>query len=190
MSTVYCLVKNDSQAIRIANRLKNSGFSPNDISILSPDRGGVRDLAHQDSTKAPEGAATGAGTGAVLGGALGWLVGVGSLAIPGVGPLIAAGPILAALSGAALGGTAGGITGGLIGLGIPEYEAQQYEGKLREGNILLSVHADDSDEASRIRQIMNEEQAESISTGSEASVPAGSNRGRTATATTTSGDRC
>ena len=103
--------------------------------------------------------------------ALGWLVGVGSLAIPGVGPLIAAGPILAALSGAALGGVAGGLTGALVGLGIPEYEAQQYEGKLREGNLLLSVHADDSDEASRIRQIMNDEQAESISTGSEASVP-------------------
>jgi hypothetical protein len=173
MSTVYCLVRSDTQAIRIANRLKTSGFSPSDISILSPDRGGARDLAHQDSTKAPEAAIAGAGTGAILGGALGWLVGVGSLAIPGVGPLIAAGPILAALSGMALGGAAGGLTGALVGLGIPEYEAQQYEGKLREGNLLLSVHAEDSDEASRIRQIMTEEKAESISTGSEASVPAG-----------------
>jgi hypothetical protein len=173
MSTVYCLVRSDTQAIRIANRLKTSGFSPSDISILSPDRGGARDLAHQDSTKAPEAAIAGAGTGAILGGALGWLVGVGSLAIPGVGPLIAAGPILAALSGIALGGAAGGLTGALVGLGIPEYEAQQYEGKLREGNLLLSVHAEDSDEASRIRQIMTEEKAESISTGSEASVPAG-----------------
>jgi hypothetical protein len=173
MSTVYCLVRSDTQAIRIANRLKTSGFSPSDISILSPDRGGARDLAHQDSTKAPEAAIAGAGTGAILGGALGWLVGVGSLAIPGVGPLIAAGPILAALSGIALGGAAGGLTGALVGLGIPEYEAQQYEGKLREGNLLLSVHAEDSDEASRIHQIMTEEKAESISTGSEASVPAG-----------------
>jgi len=108
MSTVYGLVKNDAQAIRIANRLKNSGFSPNDISILSSDRGGVRDLGHENATKAPEGAVTGAAAGSILGGALGWLVGVGSLAIPGVGPLIAAGPILAALSGMALGGTAGG----------------------------------------------------------------------------------
>ena len=171
MSTVYGLVKSDAQAIRIANRLKNSGFSPNDISILSADRGGVRDLAHEDSTKAPEGAVTGAAAGSILGGALGWLVGVGSLAIPGVGPLIAAGPILAALSGMALGGAAGGLTGALVGLGIPEYEAQQYEGKLREGHILMSVHVDDSDEAARVRQILNEEKAESISTGSEAAVP-------------------
>jgi hypothetical protein len=188
MSTVYGLVKNDAQAIRIANRLKNSGFSPNDISILSSDRGGVRDLGHENSTKAPEGAVTGAAAGSILGGALGWLVGVGSLAIPGVGPFIAAGPILAALSGMALGGTAGGLTGALVGLGIPEYEAQQYEGKLREGNILLSVHVDDSDEASRVRQILTEEKAESISTGSVAAVPSGASR--SGTTTTTTGDRC
>ncbi len=168
---VYCLTKSDAQAVRIANRLKSSGFSASDISILTPDRGGVRDLGHENSTKAPEGAATGAGTGALLGGALGWMAGIGALAIPGVGPLIAAGPILATLSGLALGGTLGGVSGALVGMGIPEYEAQQFEGKLREGNILMCVHAKDSDEAAKARKVFTEEKAESISTGSEAAVP-------------------
>jgi hypothetical protein len=170
-SAVYGLAKTDAQAVRIATRLKAAGFTPSDISILAPDRAGMRDLATDNSTKAPEGAATGAGTGAILGGALGWLAGVGALAIPGLGPLIAAGPILAALSGAAVGGTVGGLTGALVGMGIPEYEAKQYESKLREGNILMSVHVDDSEEAGLVRQIMTEEKAEDISTGSEASVP-------------------
>jgi hypothetical protein len=170
-SVVYCIANSDAQAVRIANRLRKSGFSASDISVLAPDRSGVRDLGHQNSTKAPEGAAAGAGTGALLGGALGWLAGIGALAIPGVGPLIAAGPILATLSGAALGGTMGGLAGALAGAGIPEFEAQQFEGRLREGNILISIHAEDSDEASRIRQILNEEKAENITTGSEASVP-------------------
>jgi hypothetical protein len=165
---VYCLAKTDAQAVRIANRLKTSGFSPSDISILTPDRGGVREVGHENSTKSPEGAAAGAGTGALLGGALGWMAGVGALAIPGVGPLIAAGPILATLTGLAVGGTVGGVSGGLIGLGIPEYEAKQYEGKLREGHILLCVHAQDSNEAAKARKILTEEKAESISTGSEA----------------------
>lgn len=168
---VYCICRSEAQAVRIANRLYNSGFSANDISMLHPDKSGTRDIGHTNSTKAPEGAAAGAGTGALLGGALGWAVGIGALAIPGVGPLIAAGPILTALSGAAAGGTLGGVTGALVGTGIPEYEAQQYEGKLREGNILLSVHADDSGEAARVREILTEEKADNISTGSEASVP-------------------
>jgi hypothetical protein len=172
MSTcVYALAKTDAQAIRIANRLRTAGFTEGDISLLAPDRGGMRDLGHQNSTKAPEGAAAGASAGALFGGALGWLAGIGALAIPGVGPLIAAGPILATLSGAALGTAAGGMTGALAGLGIPEYEAQAYEGKLREGNILMCVHADNSDEAAEVRRIYGEEQAESISTGSEAAVP-------------------
>lgn len=168
---VYCIAKTDAQAIGIANRLRTAGFSESDISLLAPDRGGLRDMGHQDSTKAPEGAVAGAGTGALLGGALGWLVGVGALAIPGVGPLIAAGPILAALSGAALGTAAGGMTGALVGLGIPEYEAQAYEGKLRQGNILIATHVENSEEAGVVRTIYSEEKAESISTGSEASVP-------------------
>ena len=167
---VYCLTKSDAHAVRIANRLKTAGFTASDISILTPDRGGVRDVGHENSTKAPEGAATGAGTGALLGGALGWMAGIGALAIPGVGPLIAAGPILGALSGLAVGGTVGGMTGALVGMGIPEYEAQQFEGKLREGNILMCVHANNSDEAAEARKVFTDEKAESISTGSEASV--------------------
>jgi len=169
---VYGLAKSDAQAIRIANRLRENGFGPDDISILAPDGSGVRDLAHVNSTKAPEGAVAGAGTGALLGGALGWAAGIGALAIPGVGPLIAAGPILATLTGLAVGGTVGGLSGALVGLGIPEYEAQQYEGKLREGNVLMCVHAGDSEEAARARKVLTEEKAESISTGSEAAVPA------------------
>lgn len=171
-TSVYCLTKTDAHAVRIANRLKTSGFSPNDISILTPDRGGVRELGVENSTKVPEGAATGAGTGALLGGALGWMAGIGALAIPGVGPLIAAGPILGALTGLAVGGTVGGVSGALIGMGIPEYEAQQYESKLKEGNILMCVHASDSDEAARAREIFTEEKAESISTGSASAVAA------------------
>jgi len=167
---VYAIATSDAQAVRIGNRLRAAGFTPSDISVLTPDRG-ARDLGHQVSTKAPEGATAGAGAGAILGGALGWLAGIGALAIPGVGPLIAAGPILGALTGAAVGGAAGGLTGALAGLGIPEYEAQVYEGKLREGNTLLCVHVEDSEEASLARQILSEEKAESISTGTEASVP-------------------
>ncbi len=168
---VYCIAKNDGQAIRIAGRLRNIGIAPGDISILAPDPAATRDLAHENSTKAPEGAATGASAGALLGGALGWLAGIGSLAIPGVGPLIAAGPILGALSGMAVGGTIGGVGGALAGLGIPEYEAQQYEGKLRKGGILICVHTDNSDEQQRVRDILSAENAQDISTGSEAAVP-------------------
>jgi hypothetical protein len=170
-SCVYGIANSDAQAVRIATRLRASGFTPNDISVLAPDRSGLRDLGHENATKAPEGAVTGAGTGAILGGALGWLAGIGALAIPGLGPLIAAGPILATLSGAAVIGAAGGLTGALIGLGIPEFEAKQYDSKLRQGNILLSVHTDDAEEAKLVRQIMTEEKAEDISTGVEAAVP-------------------
>ncbi len=171
MSSVYCLVTTHAQATRIADRLRSSGFSADDISDLFPDDRGTRDFAHQNSTKTPEGAAIGAGTGALLGGALGWMAGIGALAIPGVGPLIAAGPILGLLAGAATGGAAGGLAGALVGMGIPEYEAQRYEGKLREGNILIAVHAHDSQEAARARQIFTDEKADAISTGSEAAVP-------------------
>lgn len=167
---VYCTAKSGSHAAQIANRLRQSGFAPGDISMLAPDKASGRELGVQANSKAPEGAATGAGTGAILGGAVGWLVGIGSLAIPGVGPFIAAGPILAALSGVAVGGAVGGITGGLVGAGIPEFEAQQFESRLREGHILLSVHVDNSDEAARARGILSDEHAEHITSGSEASV--------------------
>lgn len=168
---VYCIARNDSQAIRIATGLRSAGIDPGDISIIAPDPTSHRDLVHENATKAPEGAATGASAGALLGGALGWLAGIGSLALPGLGPLIAAGPILGALSGLAVGGTLGGIGGALVGLGIPEYEAQQYEGKLKSGRILMCVHAEDYSDESRIRDVLSRERAEDISTGSEAAVP-------------------
>jgi hypothetical protein len=169
--SVFGIAKSESQAIAIADNLKAAGFSNNDISVLFPDKQGSKDFAHEQHTKAPEGAATGAGTGAVLGGALGWMVGIGALAIPGVGPFIAAGPIMAALAGAAGGAAAGGLTGALIGMGIPEYEAKRYEGKVKDGNILLSVHTEDSRELDRAKKILEDGGAVDISYTDEASVP-------------------
>jgi hypothetical protein len=167
---VFCIARSEAQAISIVDRLKAAGFSSNDISVLFPDKAGTKDFAHEQHTKAPEGAATGAGTGGVLGGALGWLVGIGALAIPGLGPFIAAGPIMAALSGAAAGAALGGLTGALIGMGIPEYEAKRYEGKVKEGNVLISVHAEDSTERNRAKTIFEEAGAEDISYTEEAHV--------------------
>jgi hypothetical protein len=169
-ASVICIASSEPQAITIVDRLKAAGFSNNDISVLFPDKTGTKDFAHEQHTKAPEGATTGGITGGVLGGALGWLAGIGALAIPGVGPFIAAGPIMAALGGAAVGGTVGGITGALIGLGIPEYEAKRYEGKIREGNILISVHSDDSDETREAKEIFKQAGAKDISSTGEASV--------------------
>jgi hypothetical protein len=168
--SVFCLARTETQAIRIVDQLKAAGFSHSDISVLFPDKTGTRDFAHEQHTKAPEGAATGAGTGGVLGGALGWLVGIGALAIPGLGPFIAAGPIMAALSGAAAGAALGGLTGALIGLGIPEYEAKRYEGKVKEGNLLISVHTEDSTERARARRIFEQEGASDIADTAEAHV--------------------
>lgn len=169
---VFGIAANVTQAERIADQLKAAGFSGDDISVLFPDKEGSRDFAHEQHTKAPEGAATGAGTGGVLGGALGWLVGIGSLAIPGVGPFIAAGPIMAALAGVAIGAAAGGLTGALVGLGIPEYEAKQYEGKIMKGNILISVHTEDSNEVESAKDIFKREGAEDIAYTGETSVNA------------------
>jgi len=142
--------------------LKDAGFRNTDISVLFPEGGGTKDFAVEKETKAPEGAATGAGSGAVIGGALGWLMGIGLLAIPGLGPFIAAGPIMAALAGAGAGGLVGGIAGALIGMGIPEYEANRYEGRIKEGGILLSVHADDSDWKNKAKDILERTGAEDI----------------------------
>ena len=164
---VIGIVKNEMQAERILDDLRSSGFSPNDISVLFPDKSGTRDFAHEKGTKMPEGAATGATTGGLLGGTIGWLAGIGALAIPGLGPFVAAGPIMAALGGAAAGATAGGVTGALIGLGIPEFEAKQYEGKLREGNLLVSVHTEDSEERKRAKKIFDGNGAEEFGTKSE-----------------------
>ena len=168
---VFCTAKDATQAETIVSDLKNTGFSNNDISVLFPDKRGTRDFAHEQHTKAPEGAATGAGAGGLLGGALGWLAGIGALAIPGVGPLIAAGPIMAALGGAAVGAAVGGVSGALAGYGIPEYEAKRYEGKVRDGNFLISVHTDDSDQAKRAKELFERDGAEDISSTGEASAP-------------------
>ena len=168
---VFCLSDSEAQAQSIVTQLKNAGFSNNDISVLFPDKSGTKDFAHEQHTKAPEGAATGAGTGGALGGALGWLVGIGALAIPGVGPFIAAGPIVAALAGAGVGAAVGGLTGALVGMGIPEYEAKRYEGKIKEGNVLISVHSENSDEVTRAKDIFERTGAHDISSTGEESVP-------------------
>jgi hypothetical protein len=166
---VYGIATSEAQAARIARALQAAGFPDGDISVLFPDKTGSRDLAHESHSKAPEGATAGATTGGVIGGSLGWLVGIGSLAIPGVGPFIAAGPIMATMAGAAVGAAAGGLTGALVGYGIPEYEAKLYDGKIRAGNILLSVHAENGDEAKRAEEILKREGAQDISRGGEAS---------------------
>jgi len=168
---VFCIAKSEVQAEAIVNHLKGAGFSNNDISVLFPDKRGTKDFAHEQHTKAPEGTATGAGAGGLVGGALGWLAGIGALAIPGVGPFIAAGPIMAALSGAAVGAAVGGLTGALVGMGIPEYEAKRYEGKIKQGNILISVHSENSDETKRAKEIFEEFDAEDIATTGESNVP-------------------
>jgi|SRR5208283_3437745 len=147
--------------------LRNGGFPTTDISVLLPENLGTRELATQKSTKAPEGATAGASSGAVIGGALGWLAGIGALTIPGLGPFIAAGPIMAALAGIGVGGALGGVTGALVGMGIPEYEAKRYEGRLEKGGVLLSVHCDDSDEVSRAKDILQRTGAEDIASTSE-----------------------
>jgi hypothetical protein len=167
---VFCLAKTEAQAARIVEDLRLAGFSNNDVSVLFPDKSGTSDFAHEHHTKAPEGAMTGGAVMGVLGGAVGWLAGIGSLAIPGLGPFIAAGPIMAALGGAAAGGALGGLGGALIGMGIPEYEAKRYEGKVKEGNILISVHTEKSEERSRAKEIFERDKADDVSSTSEARV--------------------
>src|ERR1035437_6172648 len=167
---VFCIAKNNDQARNIVEQLRTAGFSPNDISVLFPDKGTTKNFAHEKNTKLPEGAAAGAGTGAALGAAAGWLIGIGALAIPGVGPFVPAGPILAALSGAAVGGAVGGLTGALIGMGIPEFEAKRYEGRIKGGNILISVHSENGKETSRAKKIFEDAGAEDIASTGESGV--------------------
>jgi hypothetical protein len=169
--SVFCIATTVEQAERIVDRLQASGFPASDISVLLPDTSGSGDFGHVKSTKASEGIATGATTGGIAGGAIGLLAGIGALAIPGLGPFIAAGPIMAALSGAAVGATAGGIVGGLIGLGIPEIEAKRYEDRLKKGNYLVSVHAEDSERIDEAKDIFDAEGAEDISTIGEEKAP-------------------
>jgi len=167
---VFCIADTVAQAESVVSQLQSDGFSNNDISVLFPDDRGTKDFAHEKHTKAPEGATTGASAGGVLGGALGWLVGIGTLAIPGLGPFVAAGPIMAALSGAAVGAAVGGVTGALVGMGIPEYEAKRYEGKIREGNILISVHCENNREKERVKEIFEGAKAHDISASHEVSL--------------------
>src|SRR2546427_7344515 len=138
-TAVFGIYSDRMRVEKAVDRLKADGFRNTDISVLFPQNAGTKDFAHEKHSKAPEGATTGAGTGAVVGGALGWLAGIGALAIPGLGPFIAAGPIVAALAGAGAGGAVGGVVGALVGLGIPEYEAKRYEGRIKSGGIVFFV---------------------------------------------------
>ena len=167
-TAVFGIYSDSLNAKEGVDTLKVAGFRSTDISVLLPDNEGTKDFAHEKNTKAPEGAVTGGASGAVLGGALGWLAGIGALAIPGVGPFIVAGPILALLSGIGLGGTVGGLAGALVGAGIPEYEAKRYEGRIRKGGILLSVHCDDLDWVRRAEKILAATGAEDIAPATEA----------------------
>lgn len=169
-TAVFGIYASREGAERAADSIVNSGFSASDISVLLPENLGNRSIGTEKATKAPEGATAGGSTGAVLGGALGLLAGIGALAIPGVGPLIAAGPIMAALAGAGVGGAVGGVTGALIGMGIPEYEAKRYEGRIQKGGILLSVHCASSDEVKRAKDIIERTGGEDVSSTGEASV--------------------
>jgi uncharacterized membrane protein len=171
-SSVFGIVKSYSQAEQVVERLQRAGFATSEISVLLPDTQGKHDMGHVKATKAPEGATTGGATGGVTGGVLGLLAGIGALAIPGVGPLIAAGPIMAALSGAAIGAATGGLVGGLIGMGIPEIEAKRYEEKLRTGNYLIAVHVRDGSEKDRAKEIFKNAGAEDVSTTRMAEAPA------------------
>jgi hypothetical protein len=168
-TAVFGIYPDYSSVEAAVNTLKTAGFRNTDISVLFPENVGTKDFAHEKGTKAPEGATTGAGTGAVIGGTLGWLAGIGALAIPGIGPFIAAGPIMAALAGVGAGGVIGGITGALVGMGIPEYEAKRYEGRIREGGILLSVHSDNSEWTKRAKEILENTGARDIASAGEAS---------------------
>jgi hypothetical protein len=172
-TAVFGIYQNRAQVENAVDALVAAGFRSEDISVLMPENVGTKDFAAEKNTKAPEGAATGAGAGAAVGGTLGLLAGIGALAIPGLGPFIAAGPIMGALAGAGTGAVAGGIIGALIGMGIPEYEAKRYEGMIKQGKILLSVHCDNSDWVKRSKEILERTGAEDISSTSEASADYG-----------------
>src|SRR2546428_8457800 len=167
-TAVFGIYPNHTSVESAVDALKTAEFRNSDISVLFPENTGTKDFAHEKNTKAPEGATTGAGTGALLGGGLGWLVGIGALAIPGLGPFIAAGPIVAALAGAGAGGGNGGLTRPLGGMGNPEYEAKRYEGRVKDGGILLSVHSDDSQWTKKAKEILERTGAQDVSSTGEA----------------------
>jgi hypothetical protein len=168
-TAVYGIYKSRATAEAAVDRLIVSGFRTEDISVLMQDNAGTKDFAHEKETKAPEGTTTGAVAGGAIGGTLGLLAGIGALAIPGLGPFIAAGPIMGALAGIGSGGVVGGIIGALIGMGIPEYEAKRYEGRIKEGGILLSVHCDNGDWVKRAKEVLKDTGADDVSSSGEAS---------------------
>jgi hypothetical protein len=167
-TAVFGIYPSREGAEAAVDRLLAANFRNEDISVLLQDNVGTKDFAHEKHTKAPEGATTGAVAGGVIGGTIGALIGLGALAIPGVGPLIAAGPIIAALTGVGSGGVVGGLIGALVGMGIPEYEAKRYEGRIKQGGILLSVHCDNSDWVGKAKQVLRDTGAEDISSAGEA----------------------
>lgn len=169
-TVVFGIYKTVGQAERAVDILTAERFSQDDISVLLPDNESTKEFAHQKNTKAPEGTTAGVAAGGVVGGTLGLLAGIGALAIPGIGPFIAAGPIMGALAGLGVGGAVGGLIGALVGMGIPEYEAKRYEGRLREGGVLLSVHCDTSDDISRAEKLLKETGAEDIASTAEKAV--------------------
>jgi len=168
-TAAFGLYNSEAQAENAVDALRAAGFRSDDISVLMPDRQSSEEFAHEKNTKAPEGTATGVATGGAIGGTLGLLAGIGALAIPGLGPFIAAGPIMGALAGVGAGGAVGGLVGALVGMGIPEYEAKRYEGSVKDGGILLSVHCDDSDWTDRAKKILEQTGAHDISSAGEKS---------------------
>jgi hypothetical protein len=169
-TAAFAIFSTRSAAESAVDRLLAAGFSNQDVSVLMSDNDSAREFATEKNTKAPEGTTTGVGVGGVIGGTLGLLAGIGALAIPGVGPLIAAGPIMGALAGLGVGGAVGGLVGALVGLGIPEYEAKRYEGRVKDGGILVSVHCDTSEEISRAKDVLKQAGGEDIASSGEKSV--------------------
>lgn len=178
-TAVFGIYRSKQDVEEAVDALRTADFRNTDISVLFSENAGTKDFAHEKHTKIPEGSTAGAGAGAVIGGALGWLTGIGALAIPGIGPFIAAGPIVSLLAGIGAGGVIGGIAGALVGMGIPEYEAKRYEGRIKEGGILLSVHCDDADWKKRAMGILKQTGAQDIGSEGEAKADfAGSDKPR------------
>ena len=169
-TAVFGIYGSSAQAERAVDRILTEGFTQNDVSVLLPDTQSSKEFAHEKNTKAPEGTTAGVTTGGVVGGTLGLLAGIGALSIPGLGPFIAAGPIMGALAGLGVGGAVGGLIGALVGMGIPEYEAKRYEGRVKGGGVLLSVHCDTSNEISRAKDLLKMTGAEDISSTGETAV--------------------
>jgi hypothetical protein len=171
-TAVFGLYPSVERAERAVDQLVAAGFSKADVSVLMADTQGSKTFAHEKQTKAPEGTTTGVAAGGTIGGTLGLLAGIGALAIPGVGPLIAAGPIMGALAGLGVGGAVGGLVGALVGMGIPEYEAKRYEGRVKDGGVLLSVHCDTADEITRAKDLLRRSGADDIASAGEQAVGA------------------